>query len=330
MKTALFAPAKITVFHWMTEFDVESKMHPFTMAILTLIVSASGFVVIGPLIGFFIAIPFFEGNVFDQIQNIADPINHPEIKVPLYVLQGSATLIGLALIPLVLSFSIFKKGLRSFFSGADKDVKMFILVLAITITFMAVNSAFIHWNANFHFPEFLNGFESWARDYEDRAEQLTKFMTQFSSTGEFVLAFVVIAILPAIGEEFVFRGMLQPQLFRATNNIHVAIWTSAILFSAFHLQFFGFVPRMLLGALFGYLYYWSGSLWMPMFAHFVNNGFSVIMLYLNQKGVVNVDVESTEVVAPWPAILVFTLISGALLFYFKNFCDQKKTLANGR
>jgi hypothetical protein len=155
-------------------------------------------------------------------------------------------------------------------------------------------------------------------------------MTQFSSIGEFVLAFVVIAILPAIGEEFVFRGMVQPQLFKATRNIHIAIWTSAILFSAFHLQFFGFVPRMLLGALFGYLYYWSENLWMPMFAHFVNNGFSVIMLYLNQKGVVDVDVESTDVVAPWPAILVFALISGGLLFYFKNFFDQKKMITDGR
>ena len=330
MKTALFATAKITVFLLMTEFYTESKMHPFTMAILTLIVSAFGFVIIGPLIGFFLAAPFSEGNILDQVQNLGDPISHPEIKLPLYILQGSATLIGLALIPLAFSFGVFRKGLQSFFVGASTNMQMFIVVLAITITFMAVNSAVIHWNASFHFPDFLNGFESWARDYEDRAEQLTKFMTQFSSTGEFILAFVVIAILPAIGEEFVFRGMLQPQLFRATNNIHVAIWTSAILFSAFHLQFFGFAPRMLLGALFGYLYYWSGSLWMPMFAHFVNNGFSVIMLYLNQKGIVNLDVESTEVVAPWPAIVAFTLICGVLLYYFKNFFDQKKQVSDGR
>ncbi len=314
----------------MTELDVESKMHPFTMAILTLIVSAFGFVIIGPLIGFFFAIPFLEGNMLDQVQNMTDPISHPELKSALYIMQGSATLIGLGLIPLALSFGIFRKGLKSFFASTETHGLMFIVVLAITITFMAVNSAFIHWNANFHFPEFLGGFESWARTYEDRAEQLTEFMTQFSSTGEFALAFVVIAILPAIGEEFVFRGMLQQQLFKATLNIHVAIWTSAILFSAFHLQFFGFVPRMLLGALFGYLYYWSGNLWMPMFAHFVNNGFSVMMLYLSQKGVVNVDVESTDIVAPWPAILVFTLISGGLLFYFKNFFDHKKTLSDGR
>jgi len=127
----------------------------------------------------------------------------------------------------------------------------------------------------------------------------------------------------------VFRGMLQPQLLRATKNIHVAIWTTAILFSAFHLQFFGFVPRMLLGALFGYLYYWSGNLLMPMFAHFVNNGFSVLMLYLNQKSVIDMDMESTEA-APWPAVIIFTLIAGAMLYYYKKFFDQKRQQPDGQ
>jgi hypothetical protein len=199
----------------------------------------------------------------------------------------------------------------------------------MTIAFMATNSIFIDWNAHLSFPESMKGFEDWARSYEDRAEELTKYMTQFSSTGEFLFAFLVIGILPAFGEELVFRGMLQPQLFRATKNIHIAIWTTAILFSAFHLQFFGFVPRMLLGALFGYLYYWSGNLLMPMFAHFVNNGFSVLMIYLNQKGVVDMDMESTET-APWSAVIIFTLIAGAMLYYFKKFYDQKRTQPDGQ
>jgi membrane protease YdiL (CAAX protease family) len=304
-------------------------MHPFTMAVVTTIVSIFGFVLVGPLIGFFFSVPFFNGDFFELMKVMTNPAGHPEARLPLYVMQGCATLIGLGLIPLLLSFGVFKKGLREFFAHAENYWQMFLVVLAVTISFMAVNSFFIYWNAHFQFPEFLQGFESWAHEYEDRAEELTKFMTQFSSDTEFLVAFVVIAILPAIGEEFVFRGMLQSQLFNATRNIHIAIWTSAILFSAFHLQFFGFVPRMLLGALFGYLYYWSGNLWMPMFAHFVNNGFSVVALYLNQKGVVDVDVESTDVTAPWPAVIIFALVTGALLIYYKNFFTQKKMATNG-
>jgi len=330
MKTALFANCKINCFYGMTELEAESKIHPLNMAILTLLVATLGFVIIGPLIGVFLALPFVEGNFLDQMQYLADPVNHPEIKLALYIMQGCATFFGLALIPLILSFSIFRKGLRSFLTSSKTHWQMFGIVLFITITFMAVNSAFIYWNANLQFPESMSGFESWARSYEEKAEELTKFMTSFSSTNEFLLAFLVIAILPAIGEEFVFRGMLQQQLLKASNNAHLAIWTTAILFSAFHLQFFGFVPRVLLGALFGYLFYWSGNLWMPMFAHFVNNGFSVIALYLNQKGLVDIDVESTDVVAPWPVIAIFTMISGGLLFYFKKFYNQKETLVDGR
>jgi membrane protease YdiL (CAAX protease family) len=136
------------------------------------------------------------------------------------------------------------------------------------------------------------------------------------------LGVFVIALLPAIGEELVFRGMLQPELFRATGNHHAAIWISAIIFSAFHMQFFGFVPRLLLGALFGYLYVWSANLLIPMIAHFVNNGFSVLMMYLYQKGIITVDMESPEA-APWPMVIGFTIVFGFLLFYFKKYYETK-------
>lgn len=313
----------------MTELTYESKLSPLAMFALTFIVAGFGFILVGPIIGFFLAIPFMEGGITEQLPKMTDPVNYPEFRVPLYIMQGAATLIGLGLLPSLFWFSTERKGISSWFVGKKVYVIMLITTLVMTIAFMATNSIFIDWNAHLHFPESMKGFEDWARTYEDRAEELTKYMTQFSSTGEFLFAFFVIAILPAFGEELVFRGMLQPQLFRATKNIHVAIWASAILFSAFHLQFFGFVPRMLLGALFGYLYYWSGNLLMPMFAHFVNNGFSVLMLYLNQKGVVDIDMESTET-APWPAVLIFTLIAIVSLYYFKNFFDQKREQTDGQ
>jgi membrane protease YdiL (CAAX protease family) len=313
----------------MTELTYESKLSPSSLFALTFLVAGFGFIFIGPIIGFFLSIPFFEGSITDQIQKMADPVGYPEFRLPLYIMQGSATLIGLGLLPSLFWFSIERKGIASWFAGKKVYGLMLITTLAMTIAFMVTNSVFIDWNAHLSFPESMKGFEEWARSYEERAEELTKYMTNFSSMGEFLLAFVVIAILPAFGEELVFRGMLQPQLFRATKNIHVAIWTTAILFSAFHLQFFGFVPRMLLGALFGYLYYWSGNLLMPMFAHFVNNGFSVLMLYLNQKGVSEMDMESTES-APWPAVIIFTLLAGAMLYYFKKFYDQKREQLDGQ
>jgi CAAX amino terminal protease family. len=115
--------------------------------------------------------------------------------------------------------------------------------------------------------------------------------------------------------------MLQPELYRATKNHHVAIWVSAFIFSAFHVQFFGFVPRMLLGALFGYLYVWSGSLSISIIGHFVNNGFSVLMMYLNQIGVITIDMETPES-APWAIVISFTVVFVALGYYFKKFYKE--------
>jgi hypothetical protein len=131
------------------------------------------------------------------------------------------------------------------------------------------------------------------------------------------LALTVIAIVPAIGEEFLFRGIVQNLLLNVSRNIHLSIWISAFLFSAIHFQFFGFVPRMLLGALFGYLYFWSGNLLYPIAAHFINNGFTLLMIYLFRSDVINFDIESTESV-PITTVLIFGVITTALLYYFRK------------
>src|SRR5690554_5832087 len=108
-------------------------------------------------------------------------------------------------------------------------------------------------------------------------------MTRFDNAGDFILALIVIGLIPAVGEELLFRGLVQNQIGAITKNIHVAIWLAAFLFSTFHFQFYGFVPRMFLGVLFGYLYYWSGNLFIAMLAHFINNGLTLILLYMYQQ-----------------------------------------------
>jgi membrane protease YdiL (CAAX protease family) len=302
----------------MSELTGISNRHPLISVILILFTMAIGFIVIGPLLGFLIALPFYDGTIFELTEKITNPINHPEIRMPLMIIQGGATLFGLILIPFLYLFSIERVNPIQWLTSKTTSWLIILVTAAIVLSFMATNSIFIEWNATFTFPEFLKDFEHWAREREDLAEKLTKFFVTFETNGQFLIGVVVIAVLPAIGEELVFRGMLQPELFRATGNHHAAVWISAIIFSAFHMQFFGFVPRMLLGALFGYLYLWSGNLLLPMVAHFVNNGFSVLMMYLYQKGTVTVDMESPET-APWPVVLIFTAIFVTLLYYFKKY-----------
>ena len=111
---------------------------------------------------------------------------------------------------------------------------------------------------------------------ETLAEQLTTILLSSDSVWVILANLIVIAVTAGITEEFLFRGALQRVIGKWTSNPHTIIWVAAILFSAFHLQFYGFLPRMILGAYFGYLLYWSKSIWIPVFAHFVNNAFAVI------------------------------------------------------
>ena len=301
-----------------------SDRNPWTSVLLIFLTSMMGFVIIGPIIGLLLAMPFVEGGFMDFLLNASDPINHPEIKIPLFIVQGCATFFGLVVTPALYLFSIEKKNAFQLVSQRPVYGLMMLTTVGITIFFIATNSIFVEWNANITLPESLKAFQNWAREKEDVAMLLTNFLTKFDSFGEFILAFVVIAVLPGIGEELVFRGLLQPELHRATKSIHAAIWISAIMFSAFHMQFFGFVPRVLLGALFGYLYSWSGDLRIAMFAHFVNNGVLVLMMYLNQLGVVDIDLENPEA-APWPIVAGFTIVTFGLLVYLKKFYEARNT-----
>jgi hypothetical protein len=216
-----------------------------------------------------------------------------------------------------------QRSLADFFKQKGLAWIPVLVTTALVIIFMAVNSIFIEWNAAFDFPEFAREVETWAREREETAAELTEFLTSFSSSGEMILALIIIAVLPAIGEEIVFRGLIQNELYRGTKNIHVSIWFAAILFSAIHFQFFGFVPRLLLGALFGYLYYWSGNLMLAILAHFVNNGVSVVALYMYQKGTFEFDLESQESAPPNVVIMSAVLTAGLLYYFYKYYQDRK-------
>lgn len=290
--------------------------------ILILLIAGLGFVVVGPLIGFFLSLPFYPGSMQQMIEGLQDPLHDPGLKIPFYIMQGMATFVGLVVAP-----AIFLRADHSSLSNLFRSNKFDALPVLITfftvIVFMAVNSVFIEWNAKFTFPEFAKGFEHWAREREDTATELTEFLTQFNSPVELAVAIVVIAILPAIGEELVFRGLIQNELHKATRNPHYAVWISAVLFSAIHLQFFGFIPRLLLGALFGYLYYWSGNLIMAIVAHFVNNGISVVAMYFYQKGAFQYDLESMES-APANVVVISTIVTAGLLYYFYKYFEHRK------
>ncbi len=148
----------------------------------------------------------------------------------------------------------------------------------------------------------------WATTMEDNTAQMLEGMLAADSGFEFMFNVLVIAIIPAIGEEIIFRGWLQGKMQRSFNSPVVAIWLTAILFSAFHAQFEGFIPRMLLGALLGYLFYWTNNLWVPIIAHFLNNFIQVVLQYLYSKEISELDINEIESVPVWQAAISLALV----------------------
>lgn len=201
-----------------------------------------------------------------------------------------------------------------------------LLMLTAVLLFVAnpVLDWSMQWNKAMHFPEFLKGLEQWMRIQEDYAAEITRKFLTIQSVPEFLLAVLVIGILPALGEELLFRGCLMNIFIRMTKNVHIGIILSAIVFSAIHFQFFGFVPRMLLGMLFGYIFYFSGNIYYSMLAHFLNNTVVVVYAYyLQLNGESLIKLEVTE---PVNVMMVVSsiLFSGITLFYFQQLTKNKK------
>lgn len=155
-----------------------------------------------------------------------------------------------------------------------QEVLAAVVVMLLAIPGINLLSA---WNQQMVLPEWMSGIEQWMRMQEDAAAQLTEQFLRVDTVGGLLVNIGLMALLSAVGEELTFRGVVQGMF---TRNKHVAIWATAAIFSFVHLQFYGFLPRMLLGAMFGYMLWWTGSLWVPMLMHFVNNCAAVVVAYL--------------------------------------------------
>lgn len=190
------------------------------------------------------------------------------------------------------------------------DTKILLLVLASMILMSPTITLTALLNKQMVLPSFMAPVEAWMQTQEVLAEQLTNTLLAGDGLLTFLSNLVVMALMAGITEEFLFRGALQRIIGQWTANHHIVIWSAAILFSAFHLQFYGFLPRMLLGAYFGYLLYWSRNIWIPVFAHFANNAFAVIGMSdnrLKENEFITGDISNANLL-PYSALAVITLL----------------------
>lgn len=163
-----------------------------------------------------------------------------------------------------------------------------IIVICVYVASTPALNWIVEWNKGLHLPQSMAAVEQYMRDAETAAQLMTDMLLNETMVLPMLAVLFVVGIMAGVSEEFFFRGGML-RMLNNDGNSHVAVWTIAAVFSAMHVQFFGFFPRLLLGAWLGYLLVWTRSLWVPIIAHALNNSMVVLVSWLANIGLVNRD-----------------------------------------
>ncbi|MDD3740570.1 MAG: CPBP family intramembrane metalloprotease [Bacteroidales bacterium] len=187
------------------------------------------------------------------------------------------------LIPALIISKLFTQDAKPYISYRQSPgIWYYLLIPVLLISVMPLMNIIIQWNESIVLPESLSNMEVKMKEMEASSQKMIELLLSGNSFLTISLNFILIALLPALGEEFLFRGVIQKHGKELFKNSHIAIFVAAFLFSAIHFQFYGFIPRLLLGMVFGYLVYFSGSIWPAVFAHFINNSMAIAVCYLSK------------------------------------------------
>lgn len=227
-------------------------------------------------------------------------------------------LIGFCGTALISGYVISRKPLK--FSGLTEKVGImpFIGVIIVFLIALPSMNQLIYYNSNISFPDSMNEFEKWMKSLEESSAAISEILLRTQSIVGLVSGILIIGLITGFSEELLFRGTLQKVLTDVNSIGKWGIWIAAFIFSVVHLQFYGFVPRLLLGAFFGYLLFSTGSIWPGVFAHALNNSIVVVSAWLSQKySGFNLDEDFGVIHSGIPYPAIFSLI--ALIFFFKYF-----------
>lgn len=197
------------------------------------------------------------------------------------------------------------------------------MVLILSVTLLPVVGVLSAFNQNIMPQE--GAVAEFMRNLEDAADNILSLVTSQRSTWDLICNILIFAVLAGICEEFFFQGALQPLLTKWSRNPHIGILLTALIFSALHFQFYGFIPRFLLGVYLGYLLYWSRSLWLPILAHVLHNALSLLVDYtLQGRGIDTDSLQYTEVRGSLPLAATCALVSAmAIVFLWRTHRDSE-------
>lgn len=248
----------------------------------------------------------------------------PNIQVILSLVQGFGMLLGFILLPLLYLYYFKPFELPFNLLAPVRNNSLYILVsVVLLMVSIPLAEQLALFNKNLSLPDLFKGLEETLNQTEKSAAALTEILVHYNGVPKFLLVFVVVAIIPAIGEELVFRGILQNELMRIWDKKHFAIWVTGFIFSFIHFQFFGFLPRMLLGVLFGYCYLWTNSLWVPIAMHFTNNALTLVVSAFFKNSLLN-ESQQTNTTFDIRFFIAYIVTQVVFLFVYYKFVRWQK------
>ena len=291
------------------------------------LLSLFGFFLLGKFFGLLAAVYIMNFPTADMVQFqkiILDFVSHPEKYENSFhgmmALQWFTALFTFVIGSWAYMSWVEKRSISELNQGDSPDWRIFLWAILVVLVGMPLLEFIIQWNQNINLPAGFEDLERWMKNSEDQMSQLTRFLLNFQSPVDFGIGLAVIAGMAALGEEIFFRGVLQSLFERYIGNSHVAVWVAAAIFSFIHFQFYGFFPRLFLGAFFGYLYVWFRTIWVPIVAHFFNNGWTLTMHYMYQQKQIDIDPEQMGTLIPWWSALVSLIL---VAFYVKRLHDYR-------
>lgn len=301
MESNPFTPAKIPFFEGQNRF----------VQILIFLALIVGCMVVASVLGVVVASIFYGFGI---------PANALDQAAYYRILQSFGSVGTFMLPPLFFSYLSERKWFSYNRMNRAPGYTMSNIVIVMSLVLLPIVWILADWNEGWKLPEVLAGLDEWMRRMDEQNSELVKLMSRDSRIGILLINIFVMAMLPAVGEELMFRGTVQPFLQKWTKSPHWAIWITAFIFSAIHFQISGFIPRMLIGAYLGYLCYWSGSLWLPILAHFMHNSMSILSDFIMSRRGFDMDNLNYTDIHGWKYILGVAIILaiGGIYLLWKN------------
>ena len=291
-----------------------SPFGKLVIALILVFAIGSAFFILGAVL----AIPFFNFNFFTDSALLNSAMAENLAVVKYFQILNS---LGMFVVPPLVIAKLYSGEIRNYLCLNNKThIKTYLLTGIATFAALPLIAFSAEVNANLVLPESLQWLEDWMRSTEEYATEVTVALLQMNSFQDFLINLLMIAVIPAFGEELLFRGVFQKILIEWMKKPLVPILITAFFFSAFHMQFLTFLPRFLLGIFLGYLLVWTNTIWVPVLAHFLNNASAVVYYYVAD---VDIAKDMTHTDEPQFPLFVVLLAIAAFLVLLRFIMKQE-------